>query len=123
MDVWGRVVYVFVPASSLICDLSILTRAPSPLPVTFSLPAASETILVLSQSDDRFYGALSGASDWSIDFKLFKRGEDEALGSMTFSYAVRRSGTLRMDLEEGEYVVHVRLGRRVAGEKVSNFGI
>ena len=53
-----------------------------------------------------------------FDFKLFKKGDDEPLGSMSFSHKWQRSGTLRLELEEGEYVVHVRLDRFVDSDKV-----
>lgn len=87
--------------------------------VTFTLPKASETIIVLSQSDNRYFRDLAGASTWSFDFKLFKHGDDEPLASSSFSYSLTRSGSLHIDLEPGEYVVHVRLDRDIDQEKVS----
>ena len=86
--------------------------------VTFSLPKASETILVLSQSDSRFYRSVAGSSTWTFDFKLFKKGEGEPLASSDFSYSLNRSYTLRIQLEPGDYVVHVRLDREVDLNKV-----
>ena len=88
--------------------------------VTFELPRPSETIIVLSQSDDRYYHDLSSSTSWTFDFKLFKRGEDVPLASSTFSYSLHRSGSLRVQLDPGEYVVHIRLNSDVDQEKVSD---
>lgn len=63
-------------------------------------------MLVLAQSDVRFYDALSSSSSWTFDFKLFKKGDDEPIG-MASSPSLRRSGVLHLNLEEGDYVVHV----------------
>jgi hypothetical protein len=78
---------------------------------TFSLPKQSETILVLSQSDTRFYQSLCSAAQWSFDFRLFKVGSKELVGSSSYSTGLSRSVTLRIDLPAGDYVVHVRLDR------------
>lgn len=88
------------------------------IPVTFTLPKASETIIVLSQSDDRFYKALSSSSVWTFDFKIFKRGTAKAVANSDISYVLNRSSKLRIDLEAGDYVVHVRLDRTVDAYKV-----
>jgi len=78
---------------------------------TFSLPKHSETILVLCQSDTRFYQSICSAAQWSFDFKLFKVGSKKAVGSSSYSTGLTRSVTLRIDLPAGDYVVHVRLDR------------
>ena len=77
--------------------------------VSFSIPKTTETILVLAQSDKRFYSAVSSSSTWQFDFKLFKRRETDALASSAYSGAMRRSRKLAIDLEPGDYIVHVRL--------------
>ena len=87
--------------------------------VCFSIPKTTETILVLAQSDKRFYSAVSSSSTWQFDFKLFKRGETDALASSAYSGAMRRSRKLAIDLEPGDYIVHVRLTRRCDQNKVS----
>jgi hypothetical protein len=75
--------------------------------VTFNIPKRTETILVLSQSDTRYYQSVRSAALWSFDFKLFKLGSDEVLGSSTYSYGATRSVTLTIELPPGNYVVHV----------------
>lgn len=77
------------------------------LVVTFSLPEPSETILVLSQSDTRFYHDVRSAAEWSMDFKLFKVGQKELIGSSAYSTGLSRSVTLTINLPAGDYVVHV----------------
>ncbi|KAH8116172.1 cysteine proteinase [Phellopilus nigrolimitatus] len=90
---------------------------PVPCAWQFGDVSSSETIIVLSQSDDRFYRRIFGFSTWSFDFKLFRKGEDEPLASSNFSYDLKRSRTLRIDLEPGYYVVHVRLDRTIDNSK------
>jgi hypothetical protein len=75
--------------------------------VTFNIPEKSETILVLSQSDTRFFRSIASAAEWSFDFTLFKVGSKEVLASSTNSNALTRSVTCRIDLPAGDYVVHV----------------
>ena len=89
---------------------SFLMTFDAPLPVRFTMSEPSETTLILSQSDDRFYRAVNSSSTWTFDFKLFKAGDEEnaePLASSDFSYALNRSHTLRIHLDAGEYVVHV----------------
>ena len=62
----------------------------------------------MSQSDDRFYKSLASSSIWSFDYKLFKAGESTPIASSDFSYFLNRSNTLRIELEAGDYIVHVR---------------
>lgn len=76
--------------------------------VTFNLPEQSETILVLSQSNTRHYQSLCGTAEWSFDFKVFKAGSKDIIGSSSYSTALTRSVTLRINLLPGDYVVHVR---------------
>jgi len=49
---------------------------------------------------------------WSFDFNLYKKGSDELLASSVHNKFWGRSVSLEVDLDEGEYVVHVRLDRR-----------
>lgn len=78
-------------------------------PVTFNVPKRTDSILVLSQSDTRFYQAVQSAAQWSFDFKVFKKGSDEVLGSSSYSYGLTRSVTLSIELHPGDYVVHVKV--------------
>lgn len=76
--------------------------------VTFTIPQTTDVVLVLSQSDTRFYRSVRSAAEWSFDFKLFKVGSPELLGSSNYSYGMTRSTNLRVKLNPGDYIVHVR---------------
>ena len=86
-------------------------------PDTFTLPRHSETIIVLPQSDDRFYRGVAGLATWTFDFKLYKQGDTALIGSSSFSFTSDRSCSLRTELDAGDYIVHVRLNRDINKEK------
>ncbi|ESK87854.1 hypothetical protein Moror_15302 [Moniliophthora roreri MCA 2997] len=80
---------------------------------TFTLPEPSTTLIVLSQLDNRYFKKISGRCAWRFDFLLYKEGEDEYLAESAHSRFKSRSINLEIDLEAGNYVVHVRLDRLV----------
>lgn len=86
--------------------------------VTFKMPVASPAIIVLAQLDDRYFSELSGSSKFTLDFKLFKRGEKNVLINSSHSTFFGRSVNAELDLEAGEYVVHVRIDRQSFRAKV-----
>lgn len=77
--------------------------------VTFRMPKASTAIIVLSQMDDRYFPDLSGPSKFTLDFKLFKKGEKKVIANSSHSTFFRRSVNCEVELEAGDYVVHVRI--------------
>lgn len=88
----------------------------SPGDVSFTVKIAKRTpaIFVLSQLDDRAFQELSGCYKWSLDFVVYKEGpEKREVGRSTHERLWRRSVNLELDnLEEGTYIVHVRLDRK-----------
>ncbi|KAF7976604.1 hypothetical protein HWV62_6102 [Athelia sp. TMB] len=86
---------------------------------TFTVPKRTDAVIALSQSDTRFYSTVQSAALWSFDFKLFKKGSQRVLGSSSYSYGLTRSSTLSIELQPGEYVVHVRLSRRINGGQMT----
>ncbi|KDQ54805.1 hypothetical protein JAAARDRAFT_37910 [Jaapia argillacea MUCL 33604] len=78
---------------------------------TISVPQSTPAVIVLSRLNDRHFRELTGAYNWSVDFLLFKKGEDEPIGASSHDYFMARAVTLEIDLEAGDYVVHVRLDR------------
>ncbi|KAG6864733.1 hypothetical protein C0991_007475 [Blastosporella zonata] len=76
---------------------------------TISLPEASSTVIVLSQLDKRFWKAISGSVIWTFDFIIYKKGENKPITTSSSSLRYSRSVNAEVDLEAGEYVVHVRL--------------
>ncbi|KAJ7125785.1 cysteine proteinase [Mycena crocata] len=84
---------------------------------TITIPKPSFTILVLSQLDSRYFNDISGRWYWSFDFLLFKRGQTEPLAMSSQPRFYSRSVNLELNLEAGDYVVHVRLDRNIRREK------
>lgn len=64
---------------------------------------------MLSQIDERYFGDLSGESTWTFDFILYKKGDPEAIAESPHSHFYDRSVNLELELEAGEYVIHVGL--------------
>jgi len=79
---------------------------------TFSLPSSSPAIIVLQQLDTRFFRGMTGPNAWQFDFVVFKKGHKEPVASSVKTSFWRRSVSLEVPLEAGEYVVHVRLDAR-----------
>ncbi|KAF9262037.1 cysteine proteinase [Marasmius fiardii PR-910] len=89
---------------------------------TFSLPAASPAVIVLSQLDDRYFREIAGRCYWTFDFILFKKGEKQHVGVSSASRLGCRSVNLEVDrLEAGDYVVHVRLDRRIRSDRPKDY--
>ncbi|KAG8926735.1 hypothetical protein FRC02_008704 [Tulasnella sp. 418] len=84
-----------------------------------SIPKATSAIIVLAQLDTRYFDELAGCYMWSLDFTVSKKGDGEVLGSSYYSSQDERSVKLEVNLEEGEYVVHVRLERMDRWDKRS----
>ncbi|KAK7052858.1 hypothetical protein VNI00_004177 [Paramarasmius palmivorus] len=89
----------------------------------FTLPKSSPTVLVLSQANIRYFEAISGRCAWSIDFVLFKAGQKTPIRRSSHARPESRSVNLEIELEPGEYVVHVRLDRREVREPGYNKNI
>ncbi|TFK39591.1 hypothetical protein BDQ12DRAFT_61862 [Crucibulum laeve] len=98
-----------VPARPLPCAWSY-----GDVSFTFFVPEPSFTVLVLSELDNRYFRGLTGRYDWAFDFILFKKGDTELLGESTPGRFHARSVNLEMDLEAGDYVIHVRFDRRLS---------
>ena len=80
--------------------------------VSFSVPADSPVTLVLSRVDPRFFKGVDSSTEWNFDFKLFKEDDDEPIAqSRSTEQSWKRGTALEAELEEGNYVVHVRLER------------
>jgi hypothetical protein len=76
--------------------------------VTISIPAPTKAVLVLSKLDERYFSDISGNSCWTFDFTLFKKGAKELVARSSVTRLWLRSVNLEVQLEQGEYVVHVR---------------
>ncbi|PPQ91204.1 hypothetical protein CVT25_001220 [Psilocybe cyanescens] len=76
---------------------------------SFSIPAASPVIIVLSKYNTRYFKDIQGPCMWNIDFILAKEGETEPLTESSYSFFASRAVTVEMDLEPGNYIVLARL--------------
>ncbi|KAJ7880175.1 hypothetical protein B0H13DRAFT_2345713 [Mycena leptocephala] len=84
---------------------------------TITIPKPSFTIIVLSQLDTRYFKDISGRFYWSFDFLLFKRGQTEPIAVSSPPRFWSRSVNLELDLEAGDYVLHVRVDRTMLREQ------
>ncbi|THU81095.1 cysteine proteinase [Dendrothele bispora CBS 962.96] len=78
---------------------------------TFSLSESTLAIIVLSQIDTRYFNEISGCSYWQFDFIIFKAGETEIVAESSLSRLYARSVNVEVNLDAGDYVIHVRLDR------------
>lgn len=85
------------------------------MPVTISIPKPSLAVIVLSRLDDRYFQDLSGSSLWSFNFILYKKGDPEEIAESSKSYFGTRSVNIEMELDAGDYVVHVRATNQLCG--------
>ncbi|KAJ6471924.1 hypothetical protein C8R45DRAFT_1013561 [Mycena sanguinolenta] len=80
---------------------------------TITVPAPTKAVIVLSKLDESYFQDISGNSCWTFDFTLFKKGQKELVARTNLTRFYLRSVNLEVQLEEGEYVVHVRLDREL----------
>ncbi|KAH6916492.1 hypothetical protein BKA70DRAFT_1502774 [Coprinopsis sp. MPI-PUGE-AT-0042] len=76
---------------------------------SFSLPSRAPTILVVTRADNRYFRDLQGSHIWNIDFTLVREGHLEPITDSCYSFFYTRNVSLEIDLEPGDYTVHVRL--------------
>ncbi|KAF8877897.1 hypothetical protein BD779DRAFT_1677100 [Infundibulicybe gibba] len=81
---------------------------------TITMTNLSLAVIVLSKLDDRYFQGIAEDSDfvWSFDFILFKKGSEIPVAESSHSPDRGRSTNLEVELEAGEYVLHVRLDRQ-----------
>ncbi|KAF9449391.1 cysteine proteinase [Macrolepiota fuliginosa MF-IS2] len=78
---------------------------------SFTLPAPTLTVLVLSRLDERYFRDISARSYWNLNFVLVKEGEKEPLAESAHVLFWARSANLEIELEAGKYFVYVRIDR------------
>ncbi|KAJ7607934.1 hypothetical protein FB45DRAFT_806548 [Roridomyces roridus] len=83
---------------------------------TIFLPAATKAVIVLSKLDTRYFSDISGNSCWTFDFVVYRKGRKEVVAVSGQGRTFLRSVNAEVELEGGEYVVHVRLDRAVNPE-------
>jgi hypothetical protein len=75
---------------------------------------ASPAVIVLARNDTRAFADLDGPYAWTYDFKLFKRGDQSPVASSRHDMLWEKSVPLEIDLDPGDYVVHVSGDMRCA---------
>jgi len=80
-------------------------------PVKFTISSPTQAVIVLSQLGRRHFYQISGKVYWTMDFVLVKEGESVPLAPSLHSTFFQRSVSLEIELEEGTYLVYVRLDR------------
>lgn len=101
-----------------IVRFSLFLQLIKSISVKFSLSAPTPVVIVLSQLDQRYYRDISGRATWTIDFTLVKEGEEDPISESGHSDFYQRSVHLEADLDEGDYVVYVRLDRTLDKNEV-----
>jgi hypothetical protein len=90
----------------------------TPVTVTVSVPGDTPAVFVLSQIEDRYYQDLAGPYQWSFEFIVYARNGEEPVAITMHDIFWERSVAAEVDLEAGEYVVHVRVLRtRACGDQ------
>jgi len=73
---------------------------------------------VLSQIDTRYFRDIAGRASWTMDFTIVKEGEKEPIAESGHSELYLRNVHLEADLDEGSYIVYVRLDRNLDRNEV-----
>ncbi|KAJ6629852.1 hypothetical protein B0H10DRAFT_1903736 [Mycena sp. CBHHK59/15] len=73
----------------------------------FSISETTFTIIVLSQLDGRYFKGIVPPCYWNFDFLLYKKGQKEPVDVSSHSRFTSRSVSLELQLDEGDYVVHI----------------
>ncbi|KAG7109137.1 Calpain-8 like protein [Verticillium longisporum] len=75
-----------------------------------TITRAGPVVIVLSQLDDRYFRGLEGQYRFDLGFRLHRAGDGEAYVVRSEpAYRMRRSVNVELDLEAGNYEVHVRV--------------
>ncbi|KAH8794603.1 hypothetical protein DL96DRAFT_1481853 [Flagelloscypha sp. PMI_526] len=80
----------------------------------FSITESTPTVLDLSRLKERYYSGFSGRSKWQLHMAVFKAGASQPLFEpVGFPYqSLTRNYSLEVNLEPGDYVVHVKATRQ-----------
>ncbi|KAF9499309.1 cysteine proteinase [Pleurotus eryngii] len=121
LDCWDQIDRTLLFDSSWLMSSQWLRVVTQPLPsawtygdvsFTISVPEPTTAVIVLSKLDDRYFEDLSGQYWWNFNFILFKTGEPEILAESSHARLWSRSVNVELELEAGDYVLHVRVDRK-----------
>ena len=77
--------------------------------VTITISEPTPAVIVLQKVDTRSFKDISGHLYFGFDFVIFKKGQTEIYTTSFRKRKWYRSQSTEVDLEAGEYVVHVRM--------------
>ncbi|KAH8810297.1 hypothetical protein DL96DRAFT_1505563 [Flagelloscypha sp. PMI_526] len=85
----------------------------------FSIPESTPAVIDLSRLSDRYFSGFSGRSKWQLSMAVFKAGASEPLFEpVGFAYkTLSQNYTMELDLDPGDYVVHVKATRKYTGNQ------
>ncbi|KAG9223634.1 hypothetical protein CCMSSC00406_0008517 [Pleurotus cornucopiae] len=121
LDCWDQIDRTLLFDSSWLMSSQWLRVVTQPLPsawtygdvsFTISVPEPTTAVIVLSKLDDRYFEDLSGQYWWNFNFILFKSGGSEILAESSHARLWSRSVNVELELEAGDYVLHVRVDRK-----------
>ncbi|KAJ8094825.1 hypothetical protein PM082_010037 [Marasmius tenuissimus] len=130
LDCWDQIDRTILFDSRWVMSSQWLHVTARPLPCAwsygdvsfaFSLPKSSSAVIVLSQLDERYFDEISGRCHWTFDFVLYKKSEAGHIAESSASRLYSRSVNLEVYLEAGDYIVHVRLDRRIRSDRPENY--
>jgi hypothetical protein len=79
-----------------------------PITVTIHVDDFTPAIIVLQQLDRRSFREVSSTMQYDFDFVVFKKGSKRVYAKSAYNFFGNRSRNAEVDLEPGDYVVHVR---------------
>jgi len=84
---------------------------------TFSIDKAGQTVLVLSQPDNRYFGGMRGLYRLQLHFRLYKDRQDTYLLRSMEDKGSTRACSAELDLEAVSYSIFVK----ITAYRVDNF--
>ncbi|KAL2020944.1 hypothetical protein VTK56DRAFT_7831 [Thermocarpiscus australiensis] len=76
---------------------------------TFTLAKSGPVVIVLSQLDDRYFRGLEDQYRFGLGFRVHRAGEEDYLVRTQTTYRMRRSCSVELELEAGEYTVLIKI--------------
>lgn len=77
---------------------------------TISVPEDTETVIVLSQLDERYFCGLGGKYGYRLQFRISKsENEDEYIARSRPNYELNRSTNIELYLRKGTYTVLIKI--------------
>lgn len=73
------------------------------------LTKPSPVVIVLSQLDDRYFQGLEGQYEFNLQFRLHKDDEEDYIVRSNTAYFMKRSVSMELDLEAGNYTVLLKI--------------